>query len=150
MIRVMFVCLGNICRSPMAEFVFRKMVEDRGVGDNFFISSAGTSSEEYGNPVYPPAKRELKKHGIVCDGKRAVQLKEEDFEKYDYFLCMDKSNLRAMNRIFGRSQKQYLLLSFTEKQGEVADPWYTGDFVTTYQDIVDGCEAFLRFLQEKN
>ena len=150
MTRIMFVCLGNICRSPMAEFIFRKMVEDRGMGGSFFIASAGTSAEEYGNPVYPPARRELAKHGISCEGKRAVQLKREDFDKYDYFLCMDKSNLRNTNRLFGTDKKQHLLLSFTPQSGEVADPWYTGEFTTTYQDIESGCLSFLNFLQNKN
>lgn len=149
MIKVMFVCLGNICRSPMAEFVFKKMVEDAGMGGSFYIASAGTSSEEYGNPVYPPAQRELKKHGISCEGKRAAQLKKEDFNKYDYFLCMDNGNLRAMNRLFGTGEKQYTLLSFTDRKGEVADPWYTGDFVTTYRDIEEGCRTFLQFLSKK-
>ena len=149
MFKVMFVCLGNICRSPMAEFVFRKMVEDKGMGGLFYIQSAGTSSEEYGNPVYPPAQRELLKHGITCAGKRAKHLKREDFEKYDYFLCMDEKNLQNMRRLFGTDQKQYLLLSFTDRGGEVADPWYTGDFSTAYRDIQQGCQAFLKFLQLK-
>ena len=105
MIRIMFVCHGNICRSPMAEFIFRDMVKKAGIADRFVIESSATSTEEIwngiGNPVYPPAKRELAKHGIGCDGKRAVQLKKSDYDKYDYFICMDSNNIRNTMRIFG-------------------------------------------------
>ena len=101
MIRVTFVCLGNICRSPMGEFIFKKMVQERGLEEYFSIRSAGTSGEEAGNPVYPPAKRELLKHGISCEGKRAIKLSPADFEQNDYFLCMDRGNLRSANKIFG-------------------------------------------------
>lgn len=145
MIRVMFVCLGNICRSPMAEFIFRKMAENAGMGSLFFIASAGTSNEEEGKGVYSLAARELRKHGISCEGKRAAVLRKEDFDKYDYFLCMDENNLRSVHRLFGCNEKQRLLLSFTGRDGEVADPWYTGDFAAAYRDIEVGCAAFFRF-----
>ncbi len=135
----------------MGEFILRNMVENAGMGGSFIIASAGTSREEYGNPVYPPARRELTKHGISCAGKYATQLKREDFDKYDYFLCMDESNLRRTRSLFGTDEKSYLLLSFADRKGDlsVADPWYTGDFGATYRDIVEGCEGFLRYLQEK-
>lgn len=145
-IRITFVCLGNICRSPMAEFIFKKLVKERGMSDFFAVNSAGTSSEEEGNPVYPPAARQLSLHGIECKGKRAVKLKRSDFSGSDYFICMDRGNLRAMNRLFGTDEKQYLLLSFTEKSGEVADPWYTRDFEAAYSEIERGCFALLHFL----
>lgn len=145
MIRITFVCLGNICRSPMAEFVFKKMIEEGGISNYFSVSSAATSSEEEGNPVYPPAVRELKRHGIDCAGKRARKLQVADFERSDYFVCMDRGNLRATERLFGRRDKQYLLLSFADG-GEIADPWYTGDFATAYTQIEKGCREFLKFL----
>ena len=152
MIKIMFVCHGNICRSPMAEFIFKKMVEEKGCGDKFYISSSATSTEEIwngiGNLVYPPAKRELEKHCISCEGKRAVQLKYEDYDKYDYFIGMDRANIRNMNIILkgDKSGKIYKLMSFTEQGGDVADPWYTGDFKTTYSDIYEGCKCLLNFL----
>lgn len=146
MIRVTFVCLGNICRSPMAEFICRKMAKDLGMGALIFINSKATSDEEEGNPVYPPAARELAKHGVFCTGKRAETLQREDFEKSDYFLCMDRQNLRSMRRIFGRTEKQYLLMSFTGRDEEIADPWYTGDFAGVYGQIEEGCAAFLEYI----
>ncbi len=152
MIKVMFVCHGNICRSPMAEFIFKKMVEEKGLKDEFYISSSATSAEEIwngiGNPVYPPAQKELQKHGIFCDGKRAVQLKYSDYEKYDYFIGMDRANIRNMNIILkgDKDSKIYKLMSFTDVGGDVADPWYTGDFEVTYNDIYNGCRGLLEFL----
>lgn len=152
MIRIMFVCHGNICRSPMAEFILKDMVKKKGIEKEFFISSSATSTEEIwggrGNPVYPPARAELKKHGISCDGKEAVQLKREDYEKYDMFLCMDSMNYRNILRIFGndKDEKVRRLMTLTSRKGDVADPWYTGDFSTTYNDIYEGCQALLKEL----
>ena len=149
MIKILFICHGNICRSPMAEFILKKMVEDRGISSQFVIASAATSSEEIwngiGNPVYPPAKAELRKHGISCEGKRAVQLKKSDYDKYDLILGMEEYNLRNMRRILGKDpqHKVKLLLDYTDSPRGISDPWYTGDFETTYRDIVEGCEALL-------
>ncbi len=155
MIKVLFICHGNICRSPMAEFVFKDMVQKRGLSDMFYIESAATSTEEIwngiGNPVYPPAREELARHGISCKGKRAVQLKKSDYEKYDYLLGMDSWNLRNMRRILGKDpdHKVQLLLDYSDRPRDIADPWYTGEFTTTYNDVVEGCEAFLRYLQKQ-
>ncbi len=152
MIKIMFVCHGNICRSPMAEFVFKDIINKRGLQDMFFVSSSATSTEEIwrgiGNPVYPPAKRELLKHGISCEGKRAVQLKAEDYDNYDYFVGMDRANIRNMNIILKSDPegKIYKLMSFTGSGADVADPWYSGDFTTTYNDVLAGCNALLDFL----
>lgn len=152
MIKVLFVCHGNICRSPMAEFIFKDMVKKCGVEDLFYIKSAATSTEEIwgdrGNPVYPPAKKELAKHGISCDGKYAVQIKKEDYKKYDYIIGMDSANIRNMERICGGDpeKKMYRLLSFASINRDVADPWYTGDFKTTYYDVCLGCSAFLEYV----
>ncbi|MGN0612447.1 MAG: low molecular weight protein-tyrosine-phosphatase [Porcipelethomonas sp.] len=152
MARIMFVCHGNICRSPMAEFIMKKLVRDTGLQDSFCIESSATSTEEIwngkGNPVYPPAKAELKKHGISCEGKCAVQLKKSDYENYDYFIGMDSANIRNMRRILGndKDEKIYKLLSFAGRGDDVADPWYSGDFETTYRDIYEGCDAFLKYL----
>ncbi len=151
--RIMFVCHGNICRSPMAEFIMKKLVRESGLQDDFYIESSATSTEEIwngkGNPVYPPAKAELKKHGILCEGKCAVQLKNSDYEKYDYFVGMDSANIRNMRRILGndKNEKIYKLLSFTGRDDDVADPWYSGDFETTYRDIYEGCEALLKYVR---
>ena len=151
MIKVMFVCHGNICRSPMAEFILKDMVRKRGIERDFEIASSATSREEIwgdtGNPVYPPAKRELAAHGIFCEGKRAVQLTRNDYARYDYLLCMDNNNLRNARRIVGqdREHKLHLLLSYAGG-GDIADPWYYGNFDRTYDDIVRGCEGFLRHL----
>lgn len=149
MIRIMFVCHGNICRSPMAEFVFRDLLKKRGVEDRFLISSSATSTEEIGNPVYPPARRELLRHGIDPSGKTAVQLSRRDYEKYDMFVGMDSANVRNMNRIFGEDPdgKIVKLLDFVGG-GDVADPWYTGNFSITYSDVLRGCEALLAELIE--
>lgn len=152
MIRIMFVCHGNICRSPMAEFIMRMLVRDIGLQDEFYIESSATSTEEIwngkGNPVYPPAKAELKKHGMSCEGKCAVQLKKSDYENYDYFIGMDSANIRNMRRILGndKDEKIYKLLSFAGRGDDVADPWYSGDFETTYMDIYEGCKALLKYL----
>lgn len=146
----MFVCHGNICRSPMAEFIMKKLVTDAGLQKDFYISSSATSCEEIwndiGNPVYPPARSELKKHGISCEGKRAVQLKREDYNNYDYFIGMDTYNIRNMKNILGNDKKIHKLLTFAGRSDDVADPWYTNDFETTYNDIYSGCNGLLKTL----
>ena len=154
MIKILFVCWGNICRSPMAEFIMKKMVEEAGLSDQFYIASAATSSEEIwngvGNPVYPPAKAELKKHGISCEGKRAVQLTKSDYDKYDFIIGMERMNMRYMLRIVGKDpeKKLSLLLDYTDDPRDISDPWYTGEFGKTYRDIVEGCEGLMEFLSE--
>ena len=148
----MFVCHGNICRSPMAEFIFKDMVSKAEISDEFEISSSATSTEEIwngiGNPVYPPAKRELEKHGIKCDGKRAVQLKKNDYENYDLFIGMDSANIRNMTRILDGDPKNKIrkLMNYTANGGDVADPWYSDRFDIAYKDIYDGCKALLEEL----
>ena len=155
MIKIMFVCHGNICRSPMAEFIFKDMVAKQGLEDKFYISSSATSTEEIwrgvGNPVYPPAQSELAKHGISCKGKRAVQVTAEDYDSYDFLLCMDSNNMRNIKRIIPRDPENKItkLMDFAGG-GDVADPWYTGDFSTTYSDVTAGCTAFLNYLKENN
>lgn len=152
LIRIMFVCHGNICRSPMAEFVFKDLINKKGISDKFYVLSSATSTEEIwngvGNPVYPPARRVLNAHGINCDDKKAVQLKSGDYDKFDYFIGMDGANIRNMHRILmgDPDKKIYKLLSFSGRSDDVADPWYTGDFETTYSDVVEGCEALLEFI----
>ena len=152
MIKVMFICHGNICRSPMAEFIMKDMVRKIGVENDFLIASSATSREEIwggkGNPVYPPAREELARHGISCDGKCAVQLKAEDYDKYDLLLCMDNTNMRNARRIIGNDpdDKLRLLLSFTGRNDSIADPWYFGNFDRTYSDIVRGCRSLLKSL----
>lgn len=146
----MFVCHGNICRSPMAEFIFKDLAEKQGIADRFVVSSSATSTEEIwngvGNPVYPPAKAELAKHGLSCNGKRAVQLKKSDYDQYDLFIGMDSANIRNMLRIFGGDPdgKVRKLMDYTDRGGDVADPWYSNRFDVAYQDILEGCTALLK------
>ncbi len=154
--KILFICHGNICRSPMAEFVMKDMVEKRGLADCFEIASAATSTEEIwggkGNPVYPPAREELAKHGIDCSGKRAVQVTKKDYATYDYLLCADSMNVRNTIRITGpdKENKIHLLLDYSDRPGSsIADPWYYGNFDQTYRDVVEGCEGFLKYLKEK-
>ena len=152
MTKIMFVCHGNICRSPSAEFIMKKLVEQKHLSGQFFISSSATSTEEIwngiGNPVYPPMKRELESHGIDCSGKRAVQLKKEDYENYDYFIGMDSANTRNMHIILGGDPQGKIskLMDFTKKGGDVADPWYSERFDIAYRDILEGCTALLEKL----
>ena len=146
MTRVLFVCHGNICRSPMAEFVMKDMVHKRGLDDRFEIASAATSWEEIGNPVYPPARRKLAQHGISCGGHHARQMTREDYDRYDHIIGMDHANIRNILRITGGDPegKVSLLLDHTARAGqEVADPWYTGDFDETWQDVSAGCAGLL-------
>ena len=142
--RVMFVCLGNICRSPMAEMVFRDMVQKAGLEDQFVIASAATSNEELGNPPHPGTRAELQRHGISCGNKRAVRLNASDYDRYDLFLGMDQWNIRNMKRLFNGDpgHKVHLLKEYTDG-GEVDDPWYSGDFHTTYLDVSAACAALL-------
>lgn len=155
MIRIMFVCHGNICRSPMAEFIFKRLVADRGLADSFCIFSSATSTEEIwgnvGNPVYPPARAELKKHGIFCDGKRAVQLTRSDLDAYDMFIGMDSANIRNMHHILGDGAKDriFKLMDFTSRGGDVADPWYSDRFDIAYRDIYDGCVGLLEYIEKR-
>ena len=145
MIKILFVCHGNICRSPMAEFVMKDLVKKARLERQFHIESAATSTEEIGNPVYPPARRKLAEHGIDCAGKTARQLTESDYNKYDLLIGMDRANLRNMNRICGGDfgGKMHLLMDYTDRPGDVADPWYTGDFETTWRDVQAGCRGLL-------
>ena len=149
--RVLFVCHGNICRSPMAEFVMKDLVCKAGLAADFSIASAATSTEEIGNPVYPPARRKLAEHGISCAGKTARQLRREDYDRFDLLIGMDKANLRNMRRICGGDSegKLTLLLNWTGHPGDVADPWYTGDFEATWQDVLAGCQALLTHLTKE-
>lgn len=146
--KILFVCHGNICRSPMAEFIMKSLVEKAGIADDFEIASAATSTEEIGNPVYPPAKRKLAEHGISCAGKTARQMTLDDYNYYDYIIGMDEYNLRNMNRMTGNDPdgKITLLLDYTPRGGSVADPWYTGNFEATWQDCLEGCQALLALL----
>ena len=145
MIKVLFICHGNICRSPLAEFVMKEMVRRAGREAEFQIASAATSTEELGNPVYPPVRRLLAAHGIDCSGKTARQLRRSDYDDYDLLIGMDDANLRNMQRICGGDpeRKIHLLLDYTDHPGSVADPWYTRDFEATWRDVNDGCSALL-------
>ena len=150
MIKILFICHGNICRSPMAQFVMKDMVKRAGLEDNFYIASAATSTEEIGNPVHRGTREKLKSVGISTLGKQAVQLKRSDYAKYDYLIGMDNWNIRNMHRILGGDpeKKVFKLLEFAGSGAEVADPWYTGDFESTYRDVVMGCQGLLKQIQE--
>ena len=152
--KIMFVCHGNICRSPMAEMIMKSLAERSDA--ELYISSSATSSEEIymgvGNPIYPPAVKKLKEKGIPVEPHFATRLTEEDLDKYDLFIGMDNMNIRNMKRILGESSegKIFRLMDFTPRRGEVSDPWYTGDFETCYLDIYEGCLGLLRFLSQKD
>ena len=148
MTKILFVCHGNICRSPMAEFVMKDMVRRAGLEDEFQIASAATSSEEIGSPVYPPARRKLWEHGIRCDGKTARRIRAADYEDYDLLIGMDEANIGNMRRICGGDSQGKIrkLLDYTHHGGDVADPWYTGRFDVAYRDIYEGCTALLKTL----
>lgn len=148
MTKILFVCHGNICRSPMAEFVMKDLVKKAGLESQFQIVSAATSTEEIGNPVYPPARRKLAEHGVSCAGKTARQLTKGDYAQYDLLIGMDRANIRNMNRICGGDPEGKIkpLLDFTDRPGDVADPWYTGDFDATWRDVLEGCQKMLASL----
>jgi len=148
MIKILFVCHGNICRSPMAEFLFRDIVQKRGLSAQFYIASAATSSEELGNPVHYGTASKLMQYGISTQGKYAVQLRRKDYKEYDYILGMEYRNIRNIDRIIGSDpeHKVYKLMDFSENPRDIADPWYTGNFDRTYDDILEGCEGFLNYL----
>lgn len=149
MIKILFVCHGNICRSPMAEFIMKDLLSQAGLSPQFHIASAATSTEEIwngiGNPVYPPARKKLAEHGISCEGKRAVQLTRADYQRYDYLIGMDSANIRNMTRICGGDPRHKItrLLSWAGAERDIADPWYSGDFDATYEDVLEGCRALL-------
>ena len=139
MVKILFVCHGNICRSPMAEFVMKDLVKKAGISDRVHIASAAVSREEIGNPVYPPARRELQRHGIDCHGHAAHQITRRELQEYDKIYYMDASNARYLKRLFGSdAEKCQPLLDH-----DVADPWYTDDFTATWNDVLSGCKAIL-------
>lgn len=145
MTRILFVCHGNICRSPMAEFIMKDLVKKAGREKEFYIESAATSTEEIGNSVYPPARRKLAEHGISCTGKTARQIRKSDYDNFDLLIGMDEWNILNMNRMLGGDpeHKIFKLRDFTSRPGDVADPWYTDDFNSTWQDCLEGCTALL-------
>ena len=147
--KILFVCHGNICRSTMAEFVMKDLVQKAGLTDHFYIESAATSTEEIGNEVYPPAKRKLAEHGISCKGKTARQMTRSDYQRFDLLIGMDDWNIRNMTRIAGGDPegKIHKLLDYTARKGDVADPWYTGDFDATWRDVTEGCGELLKSLE---
>ena len=148
--RILFVCHGNICRSPMAEFIMKKLVADAGLSEMFEIASSATSTEEIGNPVYPPARRKLAEHGIACDGKTARQLTRRDYDYYDLLIGMDRYNIRNMERMCGGDpdDKIHMLMEYAgNARQDVADPWYTGDFNATWRDCLNGCKGLLKLLE---
>lgn len=146
--KILFVCHGNICRSPMAEFVMKDLVRQMGIEKQFEIASAATSREEIGNTVYPPARRKLAEHGISCDGKTSRQITMDDYRHYDYIIAMDQNNLRNLRKMLGEDvdDKISLLMDYTSRPADVADPWYTGDFDATWNDVVEGCKGFITSL----
>lgn len=152
MIKVMFVCLGNICRSPMTEFVFKDMIKKQGYEKDFYINSSATSYEEIGNDIYYGTKDKLIQKGIPFEKRKATKFVKEDYNKYDYIIGMEESNIFNIKRIIGNDldHKVYKLLDFSDNPRDIADPWYTGNFEITYNDIVKGCESFLEYLKSEN
>lgn len=143
--KILFVCLGNICRSPMAEFVMKDLVRQMGIESQFEIASAATSTYEIGNPVYPPARQILAEHGIDCKGKTARQITKHDYDYYDYIIAMDQSNVKNLKKMFDDDPKNKitLLMDYTSRPADVADPWYTGDFNATWNDVTEGCKELI-------
>lgn len=152
MIKILFICHGNVCRSPMAEFVLKDIVQKEGIASEFYIASAATSTEEIGNPVHHGTRSKLAQVGISTSGKYAVQMKRSDYQEYDYIIGMDSWNYRNMLRIAGKDKEEKisLLLDYTDHPRDVADPWYTGDFEKTYEDVLAGCQGFLTYLRKNN
>ena len=150
MVKILFVCHGNICRSPMAEYIMKDLIRERELADLFEVASAATTSEEIGRPVYPPAKRMLEAHGIDCSDKRARKIRTDDYDHYDLLIIMDRENLWHMERFFPRDPKHkiHMLREYCGDSKEIDDPWYTGDFKGVYEQIREGCTALLDFLTE--
>lgn len=148
--KICFVCLGNICRSPMAEFVMKDYVRKQGREKDFEIQSRALSYEELGNDIHPGTKRLLEQNHIPYEKRRSTVLNKEDYSYYDYFICMDNANLRRMNQLFQTTEKQYQIMDFTSTKKEVRDPYFTGDFEETYQDIQKGIQGFYEFLEKRN
>ena len=151
MIKILFICHGNICRSTTAQWVFTEIVRKKGMESQFYIDSAATSREEIGNPIYPPAKRKLEEKGVPVGEHRSVQVTKTDYDKYDYLIIMDNRNRNMLSRIIpdDPDKKIHTLMSFTGNDREIADPWYTGDFETAYREIEAGCKAFLSYCEER-
>ena len=150
MVKIMFVCLGNICRSPMAECVMIKMIKDNNLQDCVSVASSATSFEEVGNPIYPPAQRKLREKGVEVLAHRAVRITPKDAKEYDYIVGMEERNVRAINQIVGDTGKVYRLLDFSSNPRDIADPWWTGNFDVTYDDIVEGCECLLKYIENND
>ena len=148
--RILFICHGNICRSPMAEYIMKELVKREGVADDWEIESAAVSREEVGNPVYPPARRKLLEQGIPCGHHAARQMTRADYDRFDYIIGMDTANIRNLNRMLKGDPegKIYKFLTFAGSSRDIADPWYTGNFDETYRDVLEGCEGFLDYLRE--
>lgn len=149
--RIMFVCLGNICRSPMAEFILKEMTRRRGLEKEYYIASAAVSTEELGNPVYPPALRKLREKGVPVHNRGAQQIRRRDYDEFDYILCMEGFHCVRAKRICGGDDEGKImrLLDLTERPRDIADPWYSGDFELAYEEIVEGCEALIDKLEGK-
>lgn len=152
MIKVLMVCHGNICRSPMAEFLLKNLINKMGISHKIKVDSAGTSTEELGNPVHPGTVKKLQSENIPMTQRRAVQLKKKDYQQYDWLLCMDEMNIKNTLIIIGSDPEQKVkkLLDFSDQPRDIADPWFTRNFDQTYDDILEGCEGFLKYLRNNN
>lgn len=150
MIKILFICHGNICRSTMAEYVMKHLVKQSGIESDFFIDSAGTSNEEHGNPVHRGTQKKLRKEGIPCGNHRARKMCREEYAAFDYIICMERYNIQNIMRIIGNDpeHKVQRLLDYTNRPRDIADPWYTGNFDETFDDVMEGCQAFLSYLME--